>query len=60
MLQNEPDANYPPWFFTWVEDKKFAAFAWPQTHGNLEYLWKDGKAPVIKNLHLSVYNITLN
>lgn len=42
MLENDPDALYPPWFFTWVENQKLSAFAWPQTRGNLDYLWQDG------------------
>lgn len=42
MLRNEEDALYPPWFFTWVEKNQLSAFAWPQTRGNLEYLWQIG------------------
>ncbi|XP_028133834.2 dual specificity protein phosphatase 23-like [Diabrotica virgifera virgifera] len=46
MLRDEEDALYPPWFFTWV-DKKLTAFAWPQTRGNLEYLWQIGMRHII-------------
>ncbi|KAJ8924187.1 hypothetical protein NQ315_006978, partial [Exocentrus adspersus] len=42
MLAGDEDALYPPWFFTWVENRKLAAFAWPQTRGNLELLWEEG------------------
>ncbi|KAJ8979068.1 hypothetical protein NQ317_013384 [Molorchus minor] len=41
MLASDEDALYAPWFFTWVEDNKLAAFAWPQTRGNLEFLWEE-------------------
>lgn len=50
MLENEKEALYPPWFFTWIEDGKFAAFAWPQTPGNFEYLWQDGECNNIHNI----------
>ncbi|CAH1175794.1 unnamed protein product [Phaedon cochleariae] len=46
MLLNEEDALYPPWFFTWI-DKKLSAFAWPQTRGNLEYLWQIGTRHIV-------------
>ncbi|KAG5870422.1 hypothetical protein JTB14_024067 [Gonioctena quinquepunctata] len=46
MLLNEEDALYPPWFFTWVE-KNVTAFAWPQTRGNMEYLWQIGIRHII-------------
>ncbi|KAJ8963295.1 hypothetical protein NQ318_018763 [Aromia moschata] len=47
MLASDEETLYPPWFFTWVEDKKLAAFAWPQTKGNLEFLWEEGIRHII-------------
>ncbi|XP_074033006.1 dual specificity protein phosphatase 23 [Leptinotarsa decemlineata] len=46
MLLNEEDALYPPWFFTWI-DESLTAFAWPQTKGNMEYLWLIGIRHII-------------
>ncbi|XP_057655784.1 dual specificity protein phosphatase 23-like isoform X1 [Diorhabda carinulata] len=64
MLRNEEDALYPPWFFTYV-DKEVTAFAWPQTRGNMEYLWQIGMRHIvtlcpekIPNINESKFNWT--
>ncbi|CAH2012483.1 unnamed protein product [Acanthoscelides obtectus] len=47
MLSNDPITPYAPWFYTWVEHGQLAAFAWPQTKGNLTYMWNDGIRHII-------------
>ncbi|VEN50176.1 unnamed protein product [Callosobruchus maculatus] len=47
VLSSDPTIPYAPWFYTWIEAGELAAFAWPQTTGNLTYLWNDGIRHII-------------
>lgn len=40
-LETVEENIYPPWNFSWIVENQLAAMAWPQTIGNLKYLYEE-------------------
>ncbi|XP_018574565.1 dual specificity protein phosphatase 23 [Anoplophora glabripennis] len=39
--------SYAPYNFSWVVENQLAAMAWPETEGNLNFLWQNGIKHVV-------------
>ncbi|KAJ8930999.1 hypothetical protein NQ314_016149, partial [Rhamnusium bicolor] len=46
-FKNLDESAYPPWNFSWVVENELAAFAWPKTKENLNFLHQKGIRHVI-------------